>query len=118
MAPDHLSTTFAALADPTRRAILACPTSGEASVTELAEPVDKVPKEALFPVARSVPRRSLKTKLQVTDCASPEPTFSPLPKLHAFMSMGQGYLSFAYSAFACCRIGMSTSASFQSVKKS
>jgi DNA-binding transcriptional ArsR family regulator len=37
---DHLSTTFAALADPTRRAILARLTSGEASVNELAEPFD------------------------------------------------------------------------------
>src|ERR1700687_5330818 len=38
MSPDHLSTTFAALADPTRRAILARLGSGEASVTKLAEP--------------------------------------------------------------------------------
>src|SRR5438876_12352792 len=38
MSPDHLSTTFAALADPTRRAILGRLASGEASVTELAEP--------------------------------------------------------------------------------
>lgn len=36
--PDHLSTTFAALAHPTRRAILARLSSGEASVTELAGP--------------------------------------------------------------------------------
>jgi DNA-binding transcriptional ArsR family regulator len=35
---DHLSITFSALADPTRRAILARLASGEASVTELAEP--------------------------------------------------------------------------------
>ena len=35
---DHLSTTFAALADPTRRAILARLASGEASVLELAAP--------------------------------------------------------------------------------
>ena len=35
---DPLSATFAALADPTRRAILARLTSGEASVNELAEP--------------------------------------------------------------------------------
>jgi DNA-binding transcriptional ArsR family regulator len=35
---DRLSTTFAALADPTRRAILARLTTGEATVTELAEP--------------------------------------------------------------------------------
>jgi DNA-binding transcriptional ArsR family regulator len=37
-APDRLDATFAALADPTRRAILARLASGEASVTELAEP--------------------------------------------------------------------------------
>jgi DNA-binding transcriptional ArsR family regulator len=37
---DHLSSTFAALADPTRRAILARLASGEASVTELAEPFE------------------------------------------------------------------------------
>ena len=36
--PDHLSNTFSALADPTRRAILARLAAGEASVTELAEP--------------------------------------------------------------------------------
>lgn len=35
---DHLSETFGALADPTRRAILARLASGEASVTQLAEP--------------------------------------------------------------------------------
>lgn len=35
---DRLSTTFAALADPTRRAILARLALGETSVTELAEP--------------------------------------------------------------------------------
>ncbi len=37
-APDRLDATFAALADPTRRAILARLASGEASVNELAEP--------------------------------------------------------------------------------
>ena len=36
--PDRLDATFAALADPTRRAILARLASSEASVTELAEP--------------------------------------------------------------------------------
>jgi DNA-binding transcriptional ArsR family regulator len=39
-ASDHLSITFAALADPTRRAILARLSQGEASVTELAKPFD------------------------------------------------------------------------------
>jgi DNA-binding transcriptional ArsR family regulator len=40
MPTDHLSVTFAALADPTRRAILARLSQGEASVTELAKPFD------------------------------------------------------------------------------
>jgi DNA-binding transcriptional ArsR family regulator len=40
MPADQLSTTFAALADPTRRAILARLVSGACSVTELAEPFD------------------------------------------------------------------------------
>ena len=40
MASHHLDATFAALADPTRRAILARLASGEASVTELAEPFE------------------------------------------------------------------------------
>jgi DNA-binding transcriptional ArsR family regulator len=35
---DHLTATFAALADPTRRAILARLASGEASVTDIAKP--------------------------------------------------------------------------------
>lgn len=38
MAADHLSTTLSALADPTRRAILARLIQGETSVTALAEP--------------------------------------------------------------------------------
>ncbi len=38
MPADRLSATLSALADPTRRAILARLASGEASVTELAEP--------------------------------------------------------------------------------
>src|ERR1700734_3512113 len=40
MAVDHLSRTFSALADPTRRAILARLISGKTSVTELAEPFE------------------------------------------------------------------------------
>ena len=40
MPSDQLSVTLAALADPTRRAILAHLMSGEASVTELAEPFE------------------------------------------------------------------------------
>jgi DNA-binding transcriptional ArsR family regulator len=40
MPPDQLNATFAALADPTRRAILARLATGEASVTQLAEPFE------------------------------------------------------------------------------
>lgn len=40
MMEDRLSITFAALADPTRRAILARLAAGEASVTELAQPFE------------------------------------------------------------------------------
>jgi DNA-binding transcriptional ArsR family regulator len=40
MTSDRLSTTFAALADPTRRAILARLALGETSVTELAKPFE------------------------------------------------------------------------------
>lgn len=40
LATDQLSLTFAALADPTRRAILARLSTGEATVTELAAPFD------------------------------------------------------------------------------
>src|SRR5690242_9971213 len=40
MAPDRLSTMFGALADPTRRAILARLALGETSVSELAKPFD------------------------------------------------------------------------------
>jgi DNA-binding transcriptional ArsR family regulator len=40
LSTDHLSQVFAALADPTRRAILARLSKGEASVNEIAEPFD------------------------------------------------------------------------------
>ena len=47
MSPDRLDATFAALADPTRRAILARLASGEASVTELARAVRDEPARDL-----------------------------------------------------------------------
>jgi DNA-binding transcriptional ArsR family regulator len=40
MINDHLSLTFSALADPTRRAILSRLTSGKASVNDIARPFD------------------------------------------------------------------------------
>jgi DNA-binding transcriptional ArsR family regulator len=51
MSTDQLSATFAALADPTRRAILARLAEGDATVTELAEP---------FPVSLPAISRHLK----------------------------------------------------------
>jgi DNA-binding transcriptional ArsR family regulator len=51
VAADPLTRTFAALADPTRRAILARLAEGEASVTELAEP---------FPISVQAVSRHLK----------------------------------------------------------
>ena len=51
MTVDELSTTFAALADPTRRAILARLADGEATVNELAEP---------FPITLQAVSRHLK----------------------------------------------------------
>jgi DNA-binding transcriptional ArsR family regulator len=51
MPTDQLSTTFAALADPTRRAILSRLAQGEATVTDLAEP---------FPVSLPAISRHLK----------------------------------------------------------
>ncbi len=51
MRPDQLSATFAALADPTRRAILARLAEGDATVTELARP---------FPVSLPAISRHLK----------------------------------------------------------
>jgi DNA-binding transcriptional ArsR family regulator len=51
MAVDELSTTFAALADPTRRAILVRLTEGEATVNELAEP---------FPISMQAVSKHLK----------------------------------------------------------
>jgi DNA-binding transcriptional ArsR family regulator len=51
MAVDRLSATFAALADPTRRAIMARLADGEATVNELAEP---------FPITVQAVSRHLK----------------------------------------------------------
>ena len=47
MATDRLSATFSAIADPTRRAILARLASGEATVTELAKPFDALAGQQL-----------------------------------------------------------------------
>jgi DNA-binding transcriptional ArsR family regulator len=58
MSPRHLDATFAALADPTRRAILARLASGEASVGELAEPF-KMSQPAIAPHRKVLERAGL-----------------------------------------------------------
>ena len=58
MSPDRLSRTFAALADPTRRAILGRLISGQTTVTELAEPHD-MSLPAISPHLRVLERSGL-----------------------------------------------------------
>ena len=60
--PDPLSTTFAALADPTRRAILARLSQGEASVTELAEPFKPMSLPAISKHLKVLERAGLITQ--------------------------------------------------------
>ena len=78
MADDPLSITFAALADPTRRAILARLAAGEATVNELAEPFEmslqavskhlKVLEEAgLVTRTRDAQRRPVHLEAEVFD---------------------------------------------------
>jgi DNA-binding transcriptional ArsR family regulator len=57
--PDPLSLTFAALADPTRRAILARLATGEATVTELAAPFDHLSLPAVSKHLRVLQRAGL-----------------------------------------------------------
>lgn len=61
MTTDQLSTTFAALADPTRRAILARLARGEATVNELAEPFP-VTKQAISKHLKVLERAGLITR--------------------------------------------------------
>ena len=53
--PDQLSATFAALADPTRRAILARLLAGECSVTDLAEPFESAGQSCALARQRNDP---------------------------------------------------------------
>jgi DNA-binding transcriptional ArsR family regulator len=63
MTTDHLSVTFAALADPTRRDILAHLMSGEATVSELAEPFE-ISMAAISKHLRVLERAGLITRSQ------------------------------------------------------
>ena len=71
MSTDRLSTTFAALADPTRRAILARLVSGTASVTELGEPFQMSPRHL---------QASQSARARRSDCARAPGAMAP-PRL-------------------------------------
>lgn len=63
--PDQLSQTFAALADPTRRAMLARLAEGKANVSELAEPfLEKMSLPAVTKHLKVLERAGLVTKTQ------------------------------------------------------
>jgi len=63
MSQDTLSQTFAALADPTRRAMLARLSEGEANVTELAQPfLDEMSLPAITKHLKVLERAGLITK--------------------------------------------------------
>ena len=63
MQPDALSQTFAALADPTRRAMLARLAQGEANVSDLAQPfLDKMSLPAITKHVKVLERAGLITK--------------------------------------------------------
>ena len=60
---DHLSQTFAALADPTRRAMLAQLTLGEANISELAQPfLDRMSLPAVTKHVKVLEKAGLVTK--------------------------------------------------------
>ena len=63
--PDPLSATFAALADPTRRAILARLSDGEVSVKELARPFDLAKTAADVDVVVHVTQLPLRSRIGV-----------------------------------------------------
>lgn len=81
---DRLSTTFHALADPTRRAILARLASGEASVTELAEPFD-MSQPAISKHLKILEKAGLISTTQDRQRRPRRIEGAPLAELHAWL---------------------------------
>src|SRR5436190_24208700 len=77
MSPDPLSSIFAALADPTRRAILARLAQGEASVKQLAEPFAISPP-AVTKHLKVLQRAGLITQGRQAQCRRCRPDAAPL----------------------------------------
>ncbi|WP_050475819.1 ArsR/SmtB family transcription factor [Herbaspirillum rhizosphaerae] len=84
MPPDHLSATFSALADPTRRAILARLASGEASVKELMEPFEMTPP-AITKHLKVLERAGLITRGRAAQWRPCKLEARPLHEVHAWI---------------------------------
>ncbi|WP_322763160.1 metalloregulator ArsR/SmtB family transcription factor [Frankia sp. Cr2] len=84
MAADRLSTIFAALADPTRRAILARLAEGDATVTELAEPFS-ISLPAISRHLKVLERAGLISRSRTAQWRSSALTAGPLQEATAWM---------------------------------
>ncbi|WP_232511914.1 helix-turn-helix transcriptional regulator [Herbaspirillum sp. meg3] len=84
MPPDHLSSTFSALADPTRRAILARLASGETSVKELMAPFDMSPP-AITKHLKVLERAGLITRGREAQWRPCKLEARPLHEVHAWI---------------------------------
>jgi DNA-binding transcriptional ArsR family regulator len=92
---DPLSTTFAALADPTRRAILARLTRGDATVNELAEPFS-ISVQAVSQHLKVLERAGLITRGRT---AQLRPSHLHAEALHEAASWFETYRTFWESSF-------------------
>jgi DNA-binding transcriptional ArsR family regulator len=95
MAVDQLSETFAALADPTRRAILERLSSGEATVTELARPFP-ISLQAVSKHLRVLERAGLVERTRSAQLRPSRLRAAPLQEVDEWL---QGYRSFWTSGF-------------------
>jgi DNA-binding transcriptional ArsR family regulator len=85
MPPDTLDTTFAALADPTRRAILARLASGEASVGELTEPFEMMTLPAVSKHLEVLERAGLFSRSRVAQSRPCRLEAAPLREVAAWV---------------------------------
>jgi DNA-binding transcriptional ArsR family regulator len=90
MSHDHLSATFSALADPTRRAILARLASGETSVTELAAPF-KMTTPAVTKHLKVLERAGLITRSRQAQWRPCQLNATPLHKVADFVEQYRQY---------------------------
>jgi DNA-binding transcriptional ArsR family regulator len=84
MPPDRLSTTLSAIADPTRRAILARLATGEMSVTDLAAPF-KMSMPAVSKHLKVLERAGLITRAREAQWRPCKLAPAPLREVHAWV---------------------------------